>query len=232
MTFMKKHKMDFRPAKIRIFFTHLFYSLFLILIVNYNGQPKSKDNFRKPELVELIKLDSTFHLDIRYATHNNFTGKPVYTQARAFLQKPAAEALVRVNKKLKDDGFGLLIFDGYRPWSVTKLFWNFANKEKHGIGFVANPSKGSRHNRGCAVDLSLYYLATGKEVVMPSSYDEFNEKACSNYNGGNPEAIRLRDLLITAMRSEGFTVLKSEWWHFDYKDWQLYPVLNLSFEEL
>jgi D-alanyl-D-alanine dipeptidase len=221
-----------RSVKFRTSTAYLFFLLYLFINILYNAQPKNEGTLRKPELVELIKLDSTFHLDIRYATENNFTDKPVYTQARAFLQKSAAEALIRVNKKLKVHGFGLLIFDGYRPWSVTKLFWDTATEEEREIGFVANPAKGSRHNRGCAVDLSLYDLTTGKKVKMPSNYDEFNEKAFYNYDGGDAEARRLRDLLINTMESEGFKVLETEWWHFDYKDWQLYPILDLKFEEL
>lgn len=221
-----------KQSKFIINFSFLFLSLFLILTTLNYSQPRNEGNFRNPELVELKKLDPTIHLDIRYATNNNFVGKPVYTQARAFLQRPAAEALVRVNKKLKEHGFGLLIFDGYRPWSVTKLFWDRATEEQRNIGFVADPSKGSRHNRGCAVDLTLYDLGTGEQVTMPSDYDEFSERAFYNYKGGDPETRRLRDLLIRIMESEGFKVLETEWWHFDYKDWQLYQILDIKFEEL
>jgi len=137
-----------------------------------------------------------------------------------------------VNKKLKEHGFGLLIFDGYRPWSVTKLFWDSATEEQRKIGFVADPSKGSRHNRGCAVDLTMYDIRTGEQVTMPSDYDAFSERAFYNYDGGDPDAKRLRDLLIRTMESEGFKVLETEWWHFDYKDWQLYQILDIKFEEL
>lgn len=213
------------------FYLVFVYTLFLASTLNF-GQPVEKGEFRKPELVELIILDSTLHLDIKYATENNFLGRAVYSEARAFLQRPAAEALVRVNKKLRSEGYGLLIFDGYRPWSVTKQFWDSATEEQREIGFVADPQKGSRHNRGCAIDLTLYNLKTGKEVTMPSAYDEFTDRAHSEYAEGDLESLRLRDLLRRAMESEGFQVLKEEWWHFDYKDWPLYPILNLSFEEL
>jgi D-alanyl-D-alanine dipeptidase len=192
--------------------------------------PKERGNLRKPELVELIKLDPTIKLDIRYAASNNFLGRPVYKQARAFLQRPAAEALVRVNRALQKKGYGLVIFDGYRPWSVTKTFWDETPRDKR--QFVANPSQGSRHNRGCAVDLSLYDLKSGKEVEMPSGYDEFTERAYPNYRGGTEEQRRLRDLLRTVMRSEGFTVNESEWWHFDYKDWKKYPILNIGLDQI
>jgi len=196
----------------------------------YSQQPpKETGNFRRPELVELVKLDPTIKLDIRYATSNNFLGRPVYTESRAFLQKPAADALVRANKSLRKKGYGLIIHDGYRPWSVTKIFWDATPEDKK--QFVADPSQGSRHNRGCAVDLSLHDLKTGKEVVMPSEYDEMSERSHINYTGGSEEQRRLRDLLRSAMESEGFAVYEPEWWHYDYKDWKEYPILNISFSE-
>ena len=192
--------------------------------------PREAGPFRKPELVELVKLDPTLHLDIRYATRNNFLGRPVYTEARAFLQRPAAEALARVHQALKRQGYGLLIFDGYRPWSVTKIFWDATTEDKK--QFVADPARGSRHNRGCAVDLSMFDLGTGKEVSMPSLYDEFTERAAIDYKCGSPESTRLRDLLRASMEAEGFMVYEPEWWHYDYKDWKQYPILNLSFSEI
>jgi zinc D-Ala-D-Ala dipeptidase len=192
--------------------------------------PKETGAFRKPDLVELVKLDRTIKLDIRYATSNNFLGRPVYTEARAFLQRPAAEALVRANNALRKKGYGLIIHDGYRPWSVTKIFWDATPEDKK--QFVADPSQGSRHNRGCAVDLSLFDLKTGKEVVMPSGYDEMTERSHINYTGGTAEATRLRDMLRAAMEAEGFAVYEPEWWHYDYKDWKEYPILNISFSEI
>lgn len=204
----------------------------LLLPAVYQAQepPKETGPFRQPELVELIKLDPTLRLDIRYATANNFLGRPVYREARAFLQRPAAEALVRANKALRKKGYGLLIFDGYRPWSVTKTFWDATPEDKK--QFVADPSQGSRHNRGCAVDLSMFDLKTGKEVKMPGEYDEMTERSHINYQGGTEEARRLRDLLRAAMEAEGFAVYEPEWWHYDYKDWKQYPILNLGFAQL
>ena len=203
---------------------------FIIAVVHFAQEPpKETGNFRKPELVELIKVDPTIKLDIRYATSNNFLGRPVYSESRAFLQKPAAEALVRANKSLRKKGYGLIIHDGYRPWSVTKIFWDATPEDKK--QFVADPSQGSRHNRGCAVDLSLYDLKTGKEVVMPSEYDEMSERSHINYAGGAEDQRRLRDLLRSAMENEGFAVYEPEWWHYDYKDWKEYPILNISFSE-
>ena len=209
--------------------------LILLAILNallyaQQGPPKETGTFRQPDLVEIIKLDPTIHLDIRYATKNNFLGRPVYKEARAFLQRPAAEALMRVSAALRSQGYGLVIFDGYRPWAVTKVFWDATPADKK--EFVADPAKGSRHNRGCAVDLTMYDLKTGEEVKMPSAYDEMTERSHINYQCATPEALRLRDLLRAAMEAEGFAVYEPEWWHYDYKDWREYPILNLSFKEI
>jgi D-alanyl-D-alanine dipeptidase len=192
--------------------------------------PHEQGTFRKPELVELIKLDPTIKLDIRYATTNNFLGTPLYTQARAFLQRPVAEALLRAHRGLKAHGYGLIIHDGYRPWYVTEIFWKATPDDKK--IFVANPAAGSRHNRGCAVDLSLYDLKTGKEVEMPSGYDEMTQRAYADYPGGTGDERARRALLRQAMESQGFAVNPDEWWHFDYKDWKQYPILNTKFEDL
>lgn len=192
--------------------------------------PKEKGDFRKPELIELTALDSTFKLDIRYATPNNFTGQQVYSEARAFLQIPAAQALVQVNEELKKLGYGLVIFDGYRPWSITKFFWDITPVQNR--KFVANPSKGSRHNRGCAVDVTLYEITTGKEVQMTSEYDEPTERSAPTYTGGTQEQRKMRDLLLSEMTKYGFTVEESEWWHYDYKDWKYYPILDIPFSEI
>ncbi len=203
-----------------------------ILVGCQQGPPRENGQFLKSDLVEVAKLDPTIRLDIRYATTNNFMGRPVYSQPKAFLQRPAAEALARAHQKLRSKGYGIIVFDGYRPWSVTKLFWDAAGEEQRKIEFVANPKKGSRHNRGCAADISLYELSTGKEVVMPSAYDEFSERAFPNYTGGMAESRALRDLLRAAMEAEGFTVYPAEWWHFDYNDWKQYRLQNVPFEEI
>ena len=192
--------------------------------------PGEKGPFRKADLVELAPLDQSIHLDIRYATSNDFLGTPVYSQARAFLQRPAAEALLRIQQKLKPLGYGLLIHDAYRPWYVTKIFWDATPPE--GKIFVADPAQGSRHNRGCAVDLTLYDLASGKPIEMPGTYDEMSPRSFPNYPGGTSLQRWNRDLLRRAMESEDFTVYESEWWHFDYKDWKEYAILNVPFEKL
>jgi D-alanyl-D-alanine dipeptidase len=192
--------------------------------------PKESGEFRAPDLVELTKLDRTIKLEIRYATTNNFLGTPFYSEARAFLQRPAAESVVRANRKLKAQGYGLLIHDAYRPWYVTKVFWDATPNDKK--LFVADPSKGSRHNRGCAVDLTLYNLKTGKPVEMVSTYDETTDRASPDYPGGTSLQRWHRNLMRTAKESEGFTVYEAEWWHFDYKDWQKNPIGNQPFERI
>lgn len=207
------------------------FAAFLILSLTVAAQhgPPKESGKREAHLIELITLDPTIKLDIRYATENNFVGRKVYPEARAFLQKPAAKGVARVHKKLKKRGLGLVIFDGYRPWSITKLFWEVTPEEKR--GFVADPAKGSKHNRGCAVDLSIFDLSTGKLIEMPSDYDEFTERASPDYTGGTPEQRANRDLLRKLMEDEGFIVNSSEWWHFDYKDWEKYAIYDISFTD-
>jgi D-alanyl-D-alanine dipeptidase len=204
---------------------------FILVASGASGQSSApvEQNKREAHLVELITLDNTIKLDIRYATANNFVGRAVYPQARAFLQKPAAKAVVRIHKKLKEQGLGLVIFDGYRPWTITKLFWDVVPEDKR--KFVADPAKGSKHNRGCAVDLSIFDLKTGELVEMPSGYDEFTERASPNYTGGTQQQRANRDMLRRLMETEDFTVNPNEWWHFDYKNWQDYAIYDISFDE-
>lgn len=201
-----------------------------LLVVSVHAQPVERGAFLDSDLVEVTRLDSTVKLDIRYATSNNFMHRKMYTRTRAFLQRPAAGALVRAHRALQRQGFGIVIFDGYRPWSVTKAFWDGTPKSKR--KFVANPREGSKHNRGCAVDCSLYDLATGTEVEMPSPYDDFTEKAAANYPGGTDAQRNARKTLRDALEAEGFSVNPGEWWHFDHKDWRKYRVLNIPFEDI
>ena len=192
--------------------------------------PQETGDFLPTDLVELTTLDPTIKLDIRYATTNNLFGTVFYSQPRAFLQRAPAEALVRVNRRLKSMGYGLLVHDGYRPWYVTKVFWEATPDDKK--IFVADPSKGSRHNRGAAVDLSLYDLKTGKPIEMVSTYDETTDRAHPDYPGGTSLQRWHRNLLRAAMEAEGFTVYEAEWWHFDYKDWQRYRIGTERFESI
>jgi D-alanyl-D-alanine dipeptidase len=181
-----------------------------------------------PPLVDLQTLEPSLRLDIRYATANNFVGRPVYAEARAFLVRPVAVALVRAHKALEDRGYGLLVFDAYRPWSVTKLFWEVVPPEKR--RFVARPARGSNHNRGCAADVSLFERTSLREVEMPSAYDEMSERASPRYGGGAPEARARRDLLRRAMEAEGFRVDGGEWWHFNHRTCPQHPILDVPFE--
>ena len=192
--------------------------------------PKETGEFRTPDLVQPTDLDPSIKLEIRYATTDNFLGTVFYSEARAFLQRPAAEALVRAHRKLEKLGYGLLIHDAYRPWYVTKMFWDATPDDKK--IFVADPSKGSRHNRGCAVDLTLYDLKSGKPVEMASTYDETTDRASPDYPGGTSLQRWHRQLLREAMETEGFTVYVNEWWHFDYQEWQKYPIINVPFERI
>jgi D-alanyl-D-alanine dipeptidase len=192
--------------------------------------PREPAPLKSPDLVELRSLDSTIKYDIRYATANNFMGTPFYSSAHAFMQRDAAEAVVRAAAELRKLGYGLLIHDSYRPWYVTKMFWDGTPPDKH--MFVADPAKGSLHNRGAAVDLTLYDLKTGTAIRMTGGYDEFSDRSYPLYPGGTSLQRWHRDFLRHAMEAQGFTVTDTEWWHFDYKDWRSYPIGNLTFEQL
>ncbi|HEV8234135.1 MAG TPA: serine hydrolase, partial [Gemmatimonadaceae bacterium] len=192
--------------------------------------PAENGSFRETDLVELVKLDPTIKLEIRYATSNNFLGTQVYDEARAFMQRPAAQALVRAHHALKSLGYGLLIHDAYRPWYVTKIFWDATPTAKKWL--VANPAEGSKHNRGSAVDLTLYDLRTGKPVEMVSTYDESTERAYAEYPGGTSLQRWYRELLRQAMEAQGFTVNPQEWWHFDHEDWRNYRIGNVPFSQI
>ena len=192
--------------------------------------PAEPGDFLPADLMDLAALDRTIRLDVRYATTNNFLGSVFYAQPRAFLQRPAAESLLRVHQQLKPLGYGLLVHDGYRPWYVTRTFWECTPQDKKWL--VANPASGSRHNRGAAVDLTLYDLATGLVIDMPSTYDESTHRAYAFYPGGTSLQRWHRALLRRVMEAEGFSVNPDEWWHFDYKDWRRYAIGNVAFEQI
>lgn len=179
-------------------------------------------------LEEITTRQTGIVLDIRYATSNNFMKRPMYGQSRAFVRKPVYEALVELEKYLRQLGLGLKIFDAYRPYSVTVQFYEMA----HDTNFVADPKKGSRHNRGCAVDLTLIDLKTGKELSMPTGFDSFEKQAYSDYTDLDPDVIRNRSLLKTLMEKRGFKQLSTEWWHFDYSGWENYELLDVPFNKL
>jgi D-alanyl-D-alanine dipeptidase len=192
--------------------------------------PRETEKPRTFDLVSLVGTVPLVKLDIKYASSDNFIGLPLYATAAAYLQRPAAIALAAVARSLAQQGLGLVIFDGYRPWFVTKMFWDAVPPEAH--VFVADPGEGSKHNRGCAVDLSLYDLKTGRPIEMTGRYDEMSPRSFADYVGGTVRERWYRDLLRQEMQSRGFQVYPEEWWHFDYRDWQLYPIGNQAFENL
>ena len=182
------------------------------------------------DLVDLTTIDPAIKLDIRYAGSDNFMGIPLYERPAAYMQRPAAEALGRAHRALAAQGYGLLIHDAYRPWYVTWMFWEATPPEDH--AFVADPAQGSRHNRGCAVDLTLYDLKTGEAVEMPGRYDEFSTRSYADFVGGTTQQRERRAILRQAMEAEGFAVYPEEWWHFDFNDWRRYPIGTRTFTEL
>lgn len=192
--------------------------------------PAPSGRLRKPDLVEVNKIEPSTKLDVRYATENNFMGAPFYDQPRFFLQRPAADGLIRAHRKLAEHGFGIVLIDGYRPWYATRMFWDAVPPESR--PFVADPSQGSRHNRGCAADISMFELASGKVVEMPGRYDEPSSRSSPLHVGGTSLERWRRDLLKNAMEAEGFDVYVNEWWHFDFGEWREYPVMNVDFAEI
>ncbi len=194
------------------------------------GAPELKADDPK-RLVELVRLDPNIKLDMRYATTNNFTGRVLYDEARAFLANPAAQAVARASKMAQADGFGLTIFDAYRPWRITKKLWD-ATPVGPKKEYVANPKRGSKHNRGCAVDLSLHDLRNGQLVEMPSGFDDFSEKAHRDYMGASATAMANRARLARYLEVEGFVGLSNEWWHFDFTGWEQFPVMDISFKKI
>jgi D-alanyl-D-alanine dipeptidase len=184
-------------------------------------------SFAQTDLTEIRKLDTTIILDIRYATTNNFTGKQVYEEARFFLRNEAAIKILEVQKELKELGLSLKIFDGYRPLSVQKKFWEIMPDER----YVADPKKGSRHNRGMAVDLTLADK-NGNEISMPTPYDDFTDKASRNYMDLPAQIIINRKFLEDIMVKYGFIGMPTEWWHFDYQGWEKYDVLDVDFKDI
>ena len=192
--------------------------------------PDEPGPFRDSELVEVATLDPGIQLDVRYATTNNFMSSVFYDEPRVFLQRPAAEAVARAHRALGEHGFGLLLHDGYRPWYVTKMFFDATPPSQR--LFVANPANGSRHNRGSAIDLNLYDLETGLPADMVGTYDEFSPRSFPNYPGGTSRQRWQRELLRRIMEGEGFTVYEAEWWHFDHEDWREYALQNATFDQL
>ncbi|MEP7243904.1 MAG: M15 family metallopeptidase [Gammaproteobacteria bacterium] len=185
---------------------------------------------RRPNFVSLADVVPSIRLEIRYASADNFMGFPVYDKASAWLRPAVAAALSRVAMTMRDRGYGLLIHDAYRPWSITRFFWDCVPSQYR--SFLADPAVGSTHNRGCAIDLSLFDVESGAPVEMPSRYDEPTERSHACYSGGTSRQRWHRDLLRFAMEKEGFVVQPNEWWHFDFHAWREYPVENVAFNDL
>jgi len=191
----------------------------------YNKQVKQSST---NQLVEVIDIIPSIKLDIRYATTNNFTGEIIYSSPKAFARQPVVEALAIVQKSLNKQGFGLIIFDAYRPYSATVKFYEIYKDTT----FVASPWQGSRHNRGAAVDVSLINLETGEELQMPTPFDDFTEVASPTYKNLPDNVLKNREILINEMQNHGFRVYSSEWWHFDFIGWEAYDLMDIPFEKL
>lgn len=189
-----------------------------------NGLKENPDH----EMLDIRKAIPGIALEIRYATTNNFTGVVMYPEARAFARNPVVEALKKIQAELNAQGLGLKIFDAYRPYAVTLKFYEVYPD----TNYVAAPWKGSRHNRGCAIDLTIIDLQSSEELEMPTPYDDFTEKAWHNYSELSEEALKNRALLRDIMTRHGFEIFDSEWWHYDFAGWKGYELMDLSFEEL
>jgi len=180
------------------------------------------------ELVDLEKIIPDMVMDIRYATTNNFMKEKIYTLSKAYARKPVAEALKKAQAEFKKMGLGIIMYDAYRPYKATVKFYELY----HDTTYVASPYRGSRHNRGCALDMSIVDLKTKKEVKMPTEFDSFKKEAWPSTPIADPEARKNRELVIKVMKNNGFKVNSSEWWHFDFIGWQKYEVMDIDFEEL
>jgi D-alanyl-D-alanine dipeptidase len=180
------------------------------------------------ELVDLASLDAGFRFDLRYATPNNFVHATLYPVAKAYLQRDAANALVEVQHDLAVQGLGLKIYDAYRPLSVQQRMWNLIGDAR----YVSNPAiNAGRHTRGTAVDLTLVDR-DGKELPMPTPFDDFTEKAHRDAPGISADAARNSKLLERTMIKHGFLPYPFEWWHFDHRDWKKHPPLDVPLDQL
>lgn len=200
--------------------------LLLVLIstfvVSCNTSPCAES-----ELVDLSFYNSRIVLDIRYATKNNYFQEIFYPVPRCFVRRIVALKLDSIQTELETGNLGLKIFDGYRPLSVTRKMWEILPDER----YVANPQKGSRHNRGVAVDVTLVDL-TGRELLMPTAFDEFTERAAHHYQDLPEDILKNRATLKNIMEKYGFKALEDEWWHYDLTNYQQYPILDIDFETI
>ncbi|WP_348253914.1 M15 family metallopeptidase [Leptolyngbya sp. AS-A5] len=186
--------------------------------------PMNATELNPAVFVDIRSINPRIGLDIRYATTNNFVKRKLYPQARCILRASVAQQLSQVQTNLEKEGLGLKVYDCYRPLSVQKRLWEIVPDER----YVANPAKGSRHNRGAAVDLTLVDR-TGKELPMPTQFDDFTERASRSYTDLPAPVLKNRQLLENAMVRAGFIPLSTEWWHFDGKGWQNFSVRDVPF---
>ena len=223
--------------KITVVFLPIFFSAFTSLsgqskyglkATTYEEYAQSIKLNPEKELVDLESFIPGIVLDIRYATSNNFTGEKIYNLSKAYARRPVATALKKIQADLKQQGLGIKIFDAYRPYKATVKFYEVY----HDTTYVASPYRGSRHNRGCALDLTVINLKTGEELTMPTGFDSFKKEAWPSTPVSDPQIRKNRSLLINAMEKHGFKVNSSEWWHFDFVGWQKYEVMDIDFEEL
>lgn len=210
-------------------------STFVAAQYNYGLSPTTLEGYQESiktnpekELVDLEVVIPGIVLDIRYATANNFTGEVIYNSAKAFARKPVASALKKAQEEFNKQGIGIKVFDAYRPYAATVKFYEVYRDTT----YVASPYKGSRHNRGCAIDMTLIDLKTGNELVMPTEYDSFQKAAWPTTPVKDPIIKKNRDLIIRVMEKHGFKVNASEWWHFDFVGWQKFEVMDIAFEAL
>lgn len=194
-------------------------------IEEYEKQVESDSSL---QLVALDRFIPGIKLDIRYATSNNLMKEPMYKKAAAYLSLPAAKALRAAQKELNAMGYGIKIWDAYRPYRITVAFYEKVRDST----FTASPWTGSRHNRGCAVDLTLINLKTGKELPMPTPFDDFTKKAHTDYKNLPANVIKNRELLKRVMTKHGFNIYADEWWHYDFAGWKTHPLMDIPFEEL
>ena len=196
------------------------------VIENKDSYKRSVAQDSTKRMIELKSVMKDIVYDLRYATSNNFTRKRMYTgnMRQTFLRLPAAEALAKVQQELKTRGLGLKIFDAYRPYSVTVKFWELIKDEK----YVANPAKGSGHNRGLAVDLTIIEVSTKKELDMGTGFDNFTDSAHHTFNNLEPEVKQNRKLLKDIMKKYGFEMFDTEWWHYSWPNTNDYELLDLK----
>ncbi len=197
--------------------------------VNVTEYKNSLKNNPDNELVDLSKIIPNIVLDIRYATTNNFTKEKIYNFPKAYSRKPVAAALKKAQEEFSKLGYGIKVYDAYRPYSATIKFYEVM---KGDTMYVASPYKGSKHNRGCALDITLIDLKTNQELKMPTEWDTAAKESWANAPINDLVIAKNRETLISIMEKNGFKVYSAEWWHFDFVGWQKYRVMNIDFKEL